>query len=462
MKQLQFDADVLPNRTLSASRTPHTASQNDTLQPRIVSLLLGLTMRDWLCDADKEFLDDLVCDPELVFLIKQGVCLHPEGAQFIPVEQIESSHRMAGNAVFAQRHTISRGHEHTTLRIRSANVGHIAGPELILGVLGRLHREDQSLADHRFESLVEAFRRAQNSLESLVASLNPVVPQGQPALFVNRCSGRIIGLNASAHETLDIPEEEVIGLEYGRAREFLASTLADKILKIKNVSHDGLELAVIMILSEPEPEPAVPAIASAPTIGFIQTIRNKVSSISSAALHLETILGNNPGNSVSELIQIIREETADLDRHAWRQELITRYDQLPGVETNPVAELKSAIDLVSAFRNKCRIMLFEDAIDGCRFLCPRSSMLLLFESVLRSHLTANHDQIESRITVRCAKSDGNIAVIFQTKHHDSNGELAFHPDWLDYLHHLAAAMSLKVTHAVDAAANTLKTQVSTK
>jgi hypothetical protein len=460
MKQFQFDEDVLPNRTLSASRTPHTALQHDRLQPRIVSLLLGLTMRDWLCDADKEFLDDLVCDPELVFLIKRGVCLHPEGAQFIPVEQIESSHRMAGNAVFAQRHTINRGHEHTTLRIRSANVGHPAGPELILGVLGRSHRDDQSLADHRFEALVEAFRLAQNSLEALTSSLAPLLPEGQPALFVNRSSGRIIGLNASAHDTLAINEADVVGLEYGQAREFLSTTLADKILKIKNIRHDGLDLAIVMILAEPEP--VSHDLHTEPTIGFIQTIRNKVSSISSAAQHLESILGNNPGNSVSELIQIIREETADLDRHAWRQELITRYDELPGVETNPVVELKSAIDLVSAFRNKCRIMLFEDAIDGCRFLCPRSSMLLLFESVLRSHLTANHDQIESRITVRCAKSEGNVAVIFQTKHHESIGELTFHPDWLDYLHRLAAAMSLKVTHAVDAATNTLKTQVSTK
>jgi hypothetical protein len=459
MEQFQLEADIRTSRTLTAARTAHTTHEENSLQPRILSLLLGLTMRDWLCDYDKEFLDSLVEDPELIFLLKGGICLHPEGAPFIPIEQIESSHRLAGGAVFTQRHTVDRGQERLTIKIKSGSLGSVNGSEMLLGVLGGSHREDRDSAT-RFDHLLAAFRRARVSLESLTEAISRITPVPLPALFVNRSSGRILGLTPQASELFGNEANDIVGMEFGAARKNLGNVLAEKTLKIKNLRHDGLELAIVIVLSEPEAK--VSPASLPPTIGFIQTVRNNVATIAAAAQHLDSILGRNPGSSVGELIQIIREEAADLDRHAWRQELIAEYPNLPKVEAKPVAELKAAIDLVSAFRNKCRIMLFEDAIDGCRISCPRSSMLLLFESILRSHLTANHDQIESRITVRYNKNTGELAVLFETKHHSESGGLAFHPDWLDYLYRLAAVMEIEVSQSTDSASNCLQTQVCMK
>jgi hypothetical protein len=107
-------------------------------------------------------------------------------------------------------------------------------------------------------------------------------------------------------------------------------------------------------------------------------------------------------------------------------------------------------------------MLFEDAVDGCRVNCPRSSLLLLFEAVLRSHLTANHNRVEARITVRCTQPGTAVTVMVQTSDRQAESQLLFHPDWQQYASRLAQVMEIDVTHSVESTDNSLQTLITLK
>lgn len=460
MEQFQLEAAVRNRRTLPDAFASHDTLPDDTLRPRILELLFGLSMRGWLCDQEKELLDSLVDEQEITFLLSDGNCLHPEGVPPLPIDQIESAHRGCGDAVFAQRHIVEHGRERTSFKVRTARLGTINGHDMIFGLLGRDGRDGQRRIDACFATVVSHFRQASNSLQELLQTIQTGNTGERPALFVNRSSGRIIALNQSAREQLPLDEAALIGMEFGQVRDRLADAIAHSMLKITNVRGGGLELGIVSII--PETEAVAAKSLPAPGPGFVQTIRNKISSISASARHLESILGRDPGNTVSELVRIILEETADLDRHAWRQQLLAEYPALPKMAASPVAELKAAVDLVSSSRNQCRIMLFEDTTDGCRVNCPRSSLLLLFEAVLRSHLTANNDQLESRITVRCTQPGGSASVIVQTTHHDEATVLQFQPDWQQYTDRLASVMEIEVNHSTETADNSLQTLITLK
>lgn len=459
MEQFQLEAVVRNRRTLANTLTPHTQS-NDTLEPRLLELLFGLTTRDWLCDSEKALLDSLIDEDEVTFLLRDGVCLHPEGAPILPIDQIESAHRCSGEGVFAQRHVIEADQTRKTCKVRSARLCDASGHELIFGSLGRDGRDDHRQIDTRFAFVVSCFRKAQESLPSLLHGVNSASGAEQPALFVNRCSGRIIGMNALALEQLALDEKGVVGVEFGQVRESLSAALEHGSLKFTNLRKGGLDLGVISLMSGSDSHKSI--VSTEPGIGFVNQIRNKVSSISAAARHLDSIFSNDPGNTVTELVRIILEESADLDRHAWRQQLVAQYPDLPKVSASPVSELKAAMDLVGSSRTQCRITLLEDLVDGCRVDCPRSSLLLLFEAALRAHLALNHDQIESRITVRCHKPEEKVSVMVQTENHDRLAELRFEPDWLLYADRLAGVMEIAINHSVKTADNSLQTLITLK
>ncbi len=459
MEQFQLEAVVRNRRTLASSLTPHTQT-TDTLEPRLLELLFGLTTRDWLCDSEKSLLDSLIDEDEVTFLLRDGVCLHPEGAPVLPIDQIESAHRCSGEGVFAQRHVIDTDHTRTACKVRTARLCEAGGHELILGSLGREGRDDHRRIDTRFAFVVGCFRKAQESLAPLLQSVKNATTGEQPALFVNRGSGRIIGMNAVAQDKLAFEDRSVVGMEFGQVRDNLSEALEHGSLKFTNLRKGGLDLGIISLLSDSDERAIAPA--SGPGTGFVNQIRNKVSSISAAARHLDSIFSNDPGNTVTELVRIILEESADLDRHAWRQQLVAQYPELPKFAASPVSELKAAMDLVSSSRNQCRITLFEDLVDGCRVDCPRSSLLLLFEAALRAHLALNHDQIESKITVRCQKQADNVSVMLQTSNHDQRTELQFEPDWLLYADRLAGVMEIGINHSVKTADNSLQTLITLK
>jgi hypothetical protein len=74
----------------------------------VESMLLGIVLRGWLADREKEFLDNLAPDRSITFLIRGRQYLHPEGIELFPSQLIETAIRQGGEAFFSHRYRPER------------------------------------------------------------------------------------------------------------------------------------------------------------------------------------------------------------------------------------------------------------------------------------------------------------------------------------------------------------------
>jgi hypothetical protein len=122
MKTIEFQLESKPHLTAGVrNRLPAAFSLNgEFISAGIESLLIGQCLRDWLTDSEKNFLDLLVCDFAILFLIKEGKFLHPEGVELFNLELIETALRERGEAFFCHRLNLKNNSEKYHYKVHTA------------------------------------------------------------------------------------------------------------------------------------------------------------------------------------------------------------------------------------------------------------------------------------------------------------------------------------------------------
>ena len=438
----------------SVSRTPHTdpVAHNESSRAAVASLLAGLSLRGHLCDSEKELLDRLAAHHSLVFLVLGDQYVHPDEIELVPVDQLAPVRQVGADAVFSHRHHLSDELGRKSQTIRTAQVGQIDEKSLVLGMIGPELPELRTRHDSHFGNLVQLLRSTLLSAEPLVTMLQRRLSQPDATIIVNRSSGRILALNPAARDLVAPAGDNLVGVEYTQVKSTLIPHLTKGRVSIENRSDSLLSTAIITVSKRPTiADPARPPVAA----GFLQSMRHKTSGIASVARHLYATLGQEPGHAITELLQIIMEESSELDRQVWRHQLLTEYPKLRRESINPVAELRKALENSRYTKDGRQIALFEELSEPTHVSLPRQALTFLYEAILQLH--CNDDSCEStQILVQAGDKGQGVAVTFVTKLRTASVSTSG-SEWRDYCDRLSDTMGLSIQHHESSAPGTMET-----
>jgi hypothetical protein len=242
----------------------------------VESLLLGIHLRGWVTDRDKEFLDSLAPDSSLSFLIRGNEYLHPEGVELFPFELIESAIQKGGDAVFTHRYQRTSHDTNYHYTIYTAVIDGSLPTSLILGFFG----PDDCLrlpdTENRFHKLVTLFREVCHSHHKFAKKLVRELESPTPAILVNRCSGRVVALNEPAAVLLQQNLRSLVDLEFGEVKTQLLSLLPGHRLTMTNINEGEVYLTMIAVTSSQGSDKGEHTDTTEKTLGKIQSKLNQM------------------------------------------------------------------------------------------------------------------------------------------------------------------------------------------
>lgn len=213
----------------------------------VESMLLGIVLRGWLADREKEFLDNLAPDRSITFLIRDRQYLHPEGIELFPSQLIETAIRQGGEAFFSHRYRPERC-KTDGYTIHTALINPSQPEPLVLGYFGHDSQLGQPEIQDRFYRLVSQFRQTYRLVSETAQYLTGTQKSDVPTIIVNRCSGRVVSTNEAAEKLFRTSQQSLVDQEFGQLKSRLASVSCGRKMKMANISKGNLNLTIITIL----------------------------------------------------------------------------------------------------------------------------------------------------------------------------------------------------------------------
>jgi hypothetical protein len=240
------------------------------------SLLLGIHLRGWVSDREKEFLDSLAPDSSLTFLIRGNEYLHPEGVELFPFELIETAIQKGGGAVFTHRYQRISHDTNYHYTIYTAVIEDSTPNPLVLGFFGPDDCMRLPDTENRFHRLVTLFREVCHSHHKFAKKLVQDLGSPTPAILVNRSSGRVVALNEPAAKLLQQNLRSLVDLEFGEVKTQLLSILPGHKLTMTNINEDEVYLTMIAVTSSQGPDKCEHTDTTEKTLGKIQSKLNQM------------------------------------------------------------------------------------------------------------------------------------------------------------------------------------------
>jgi hypothetical protein len=211
------------------------------------ALLLGLRLRGWLTERERELLDSLAPERSTTFVIHGERYLHPEGLQLFPFELIEAAIHKGGDAIFTHRYRRDTNKASYHYTIYTAVINWPASPPLVLGFFGPDDQMKTPEVENRFHELVTLFRETYHSHHECAERLQQQLASDTPVIIVNRCSGRVVTLNEDAADLLHTDTIDLVDRELGEIRVQLGDLLPGHRLTMTNINEDELFLTIITL-----------------------------------------------------------------------------------------------------------------------------------------------------------------------------------------------------------------------
>jgi hypothetical protein len=453
--QFQIEPKEGINSLPALSRRTNPCDTSGATQVDLESLFLGLELRGWLTDQDKECLDRIAPEGFIAFLIHKDRYLHPENLELFPIDHIRTTLMGGGDAHFSHRHCSGPGSSGRLSAIHTACVAEVRGEPIILGIVGPelVHRRSNIHDD--FGSLTRLCRRAAQSVREPLATIRRLTDSDQPVLVVNRTSGRVMALNSPALSLLDSDSRAVVGSEYGVLKARLASFTADRSLKIDNIANQGMHLSVVSLVKAAA---ATTAAQSDPIHSMLESMRNKLCCIASSARSLESMAARIPGEAHTELVRIINEEAHDLDSQIKRLRLLISHSHEVKSETDPSAEMRKVVESIRRRRQGAAIDLEVEGNPTLRIEMPPSALYYLLESVMEAHVVARCSS--GRTIVHMAHDSATLRLLVRTTGLNNPAVTQSHRDRVSYARQLAAGLSLGFVSNADTSASELETTIT--
>ncbi len=232
---------------LAAITTEFSTTEKGNLAV-VESMLLGIVLRGWLADREKEFLDNLAPDRSITFLIRDRQYLHPEGIELFPSQLIETAIGQGGEAFFSHRYRPEKC-KTDGYTIHTALINPSEPEPLVLGYFGPDSQLGQPEIKDRFYRLVSQFRQTYRLVGEIAHDLTGTQKSDVPTIIVNRCSGRVVSTNEAAEKLFRTSQQSLVDQEFGQLRSRLASVSYGRRMKMANISKGNLHLTIITIPS---------------------------------------------------------------------------------------------------------------------------------------------------------------------------------------------------------------------
>jgi len=430
------------------------AHSDEATRTGLETLLLGLQLRGWLSDWDREFLDCLSFDNSITFLVHGNTYLHPDGVTLFPLEILQSGPEVGGDAFFTQRHRSVDVEGVRAKAIQSARIGEIKGEPLILGMVGVDSTAHRAQHESRFADLILMCRRAMQTTQTPVASIQARLSKSHPAVVLNRCSGRILAVNKRAEKLLECDAASIVDREYSEFKSRLEPYMAGRSLRLENISNEGSHLTVVSLVSTPAKVP----LPDDPARGMLRSMQNRATCIEASARNLQNIMVRVPGETTSELLRIVAEEAEELRAQVKRLDLLLAPGAVQSIQTDPPVELRKAVTAVSARRQTGRIQTFVSEVDTAQL--PENALFYLCEAILDAHLANRCQQADTEIRLRRPLGDNGLEISVRTGGLCSASVSQINRDRLAYAVSLAERLGGMITSNADRSENMIETHVT--
>ncbi|MBU8934654.1 MAG: hypothetical protein KOO62_11710 [candidate division Zixibacteria bacterium] len=375
------------------------------------SLLLGAMLRDWLTDQESAFLDLLPPPGHQFFLVRQSCFLHPDKPPF-PIDIIESSAALDGNAIFSHRHELESRGSSGACNVRTATIQTEPGEEFVIGLYGPVDPVTRDKIDNCFSSLVRLFRHAVSSANETYLTLQEKLNTNEAHLLVNRASGCIVHANGAAGTMLSTELRSLIGQEYGQTTDQVIASGHHPAMTLENLTSGGMSLSLVRLT--PSAVDAMPSVETNQDSSK-DHLRSSLATIVTAASVLESSCQTLSPEETREITDIILGEAYDMDRHFNIEMMYRKFAHQVRRRVNLQYEAENAIIRftdTNRFTDEVKLIVTSPVPYTT---APGDIYAHLFESILAIHFRATGQTSQIQISIHLAKDSRDQVVNVTTR-----------------------------------------------
>jgi hypothetical protein len=234
---------------------------------------------------------------------------------------LNNLHVTRGDAIFTQRYQLTVSADVDCYRLQAAKIGEWHREPLVLGMLGPEPSLDDGDRENCFAHMVAQFCSAWKATADIYASIVEKYSSDCPCMIINRTAGRPLAVNRLLTDLINANERHLTDWEYSQLADKLTGSISAGRLTLENLSTGEMELCVASIHSENQSreqreEDTLQA-------GLVpRAVGHKLSAITAAASHLQSLGDRIDSDNVHELTGIILSEAAQAGQHLSQLELL--------------------------------------------------------------------------------------------------------------------------------------------
>ncbi len=383
--------------------------QFDAEVVKAASLLLGIELRSWLSNRDRDHIDNLAPNNAIAFLVHGRTYLHPKEIELFPMDLIEAAINQGGDAIFSHRWESARTDGPTASRVYTGMIGYLDGEPLVLGMFGPDDPVDRTLLESRFEHVISVFRAARPSAESVIESLTPST-NGTARLLVNRASGRVVHVDNAICEYLDREPDSFVSREYSMLDHHIRRLVGTHRMKMENLCGGCLNLTCISFTPMPRKNPN----GAGTDAAILNAMRSEMAAITSAAEYIESQADNLDSTDITDLAARIADTGHQINRRLARRQLLNNFENLSAENTNALYDLERAVDRFNSDNHGGITFTVDSDSAVIDVNAPREAFRLLFESVLETHRLAPGNIGQTTVRAAAAPEPCSTRITFKT------------------------------------------------
>ncbi|MEW6051613.1 MAG: hypothetical protein AB1644_11220 [Candidatus Zixiibacteriota bacterium] len=421
----------------SSSLTASHLSKQTGLQ----ALMLAVNLRGRLCDRERQLIDDLSPDQHLAFLTMGDEYLHPESFPLFPKDVTSDFAVLESTAFSYRRLRAGLGRNNGTFGVYTAQIGQFRGAPLVFGTAGPDVASGEVDRNHSFARIVNDLRRASSQVGDLAERLRTALSSESPVILVLRSSGRVLATNAAVQSLLPPDLGDIVDKEWGEVKRDLVSALVTHSLKLESVGNGDLSVAVVTLSAKVELRPIEYE-------SFLDLVQHKAAALAASARHLRSLACCVPGETNSELVQIILEEAEDLRTCLERLRMIDSFEGIAPSQFDLVEELRLATLQVLKGNHQASIVISNDGQAPVRLEAPRIAARSLLETLLRLHVRGSSGDGKTELVVSSSSSASPTTLEFLSSDNALHGKGRQSAGaWLAYAERLATLLGWKISHS---------------
>ncbi|MEA2031309.1 MAG: hypothetical protein U9N55_06925 [candidate division Zixibacteria bacterium] len=376
------------------------------------SLLLGVGLRDWLTNQESAFLDLLAPENHQVFLIREGRFLYPKGAPLFPLDVINPSSELAGEAIFSHRYELTSDIGRKVYRARTTSIKLERGSSLIFGLFSPEDAAFNDDIDDRFSSLVYMFRKASKSARKTCKILQKKIDNSRAQLIVNRASGCVVHANREAGSMLANELHDLVGSEYSHTASKIGDLSTQHKISLENFKVDDINLSLVTLTPlNRDTTSATPAETDTNSVRF----KDSLSAIVTAASVIESSFDSLNAREIKDMANVILDEAYDVNRQLSIENQLKKYAKRTQYRVNLQYEVEKAIDSITSANRFTGEIKLHVSSEFPYATAPCDVYVNLFESVLSVHSRAAGNASKTLVSISSDDVDRKLSVIISTR-----------------------------------------------